>query len=147
MAIFTGEYECRMDTKGRLLFPARLRAKLPECSRNEIVLSQGMEPCLVVYSKEEYQKVFEKVSALNRFNTEHRMLMRNFFRGSLEIELDNMGRFLIPKRMAQHAKLEKDTLIVGTGDVLEIWSPEEYEKYLLKDPEEYAILAQKFLDD
>lgn len=147
MAIFTGEYECKMDTKGRLLFPAKLRAKLPECSRNEIVLSRGFEPCLTIYSKEEYQKVFEKVSSLNQFNLEHRKLQRNFFRGSLEIELDNMGRFLIPKRMAQYADLEKDTLIVGTGNVLEIWNPDRYEEYLLNDPEEYAMIAQKFLDD
>ncbi len=147
MAIFTGEYECKMDTKGRLLFPAKLRAKLPECSRNEIVLSRGFEPCLTIYSKEEYQKVFEKVSSLNQFNLEHRKLQRNFFRGSLEIELDNMGRFLIPKRMAQYADLEKDTLIVGTGNVLELWNPDKYENYLLNDPEEYAMIAQKFLDD
>lgn len=147
MAIFTGEYECKMDTKGRLLFPAKLKAKLPECSRNEIVLSQGFEPCLIIYSKEEYQKVFEKVSSLNQFNLEHRRLQRNFFRGSLEVELDNMGRFLIPKRMAQYAKLEKDTIIVGTGNVLEIWNPEVYDNYLLGDPEEYAMLAQKFLDN
>ncbi len=147
MAIFTGEYECKMDAKARLLFPAKLRAKLPESSRNEIVLSQGFEPCLTIYPKEEYQKVFEKVSSLNQFNLEHRNLQRNFFRGSLEIELDNMGRFLVPKRMAQYAKLDKDTLIVGRGNVLELWNPEEYDRYLVNDPEEYAMLAQKFLDD
>lgn len=136
-----------MDAKGRLLFPAKLRAKLPESSRNEIVLSQGFEPCLTIYSKEEYQKVFEKVSSLNQFNLEHRKLQRNFFRGSLEIELDNMGRFLVPRRMAQYAKLDKDTLIVGRGNVLELWNPKEYDRYLLNDPEEYAMLAQKFLDN
>lgn len=148
MAIFTGEYDCKMDAKGRLLLPSRIKAKLPECSRHEIVLSQGFEPCLVIYTIEEYKIVYDKVSSLSQFNLEHRKLQRNFFRGSIEVELDNMGRFLVPKRMAQYAQLRKDVLIVGTGSRLEIWNPDVYEEsYTLHDPEEYSALAEKYLDN
>lgn len=146
MAIFTGEYECNMDAKGRLLLPAKLKAKLPDCSKHEVVLSRGFEPCLIIYTKEEYDKVYQRVSSLSHFNLEHRKLQRNFFRGSIEVDLDNLGRFLIPKRMVQYASLSKETLIVGAGNVLEIWNPEVYDNYILDTPEDYSDLAQKYLD-
>ena len=147
MAIFNGEYECKLDAKGRLLLPARVKAKLPECSRHEIVLSQGYEPCLIIYTIEEYQRVFEEYSSLSQFNLEQRKLQRNFFRGSLEVELDNMGRFLIPKRMMQYARLGREAIIAGSGKVLEIWNPVIYDEYMLNDPSEYSELVQKHLYD
>ncbi|WKN33604.1 division/cell wall cluster transcriptional repressor MraZ [Porifericola rhodea] len=145
MAIFTGEYECKMDAKGRLLLPAKVKAKLPECSKHEIVLSQGFEPCLIIYTIDEYNKVYEKFSSLSSFNEEQRRLQRNFFRGSVEVELDNMGRFLIPRRMAQYARLGREAIIAGNGKVLEIWNPVTYDDYLINDPVEYSDLAQKHL--
>lgn len=145
MAIFTGEYECKMDGKGRLLLPSRIKAKLPDCSKHEIVLSQGYEPCLIIYTIEEYNNAYEKFSSLSQFNLEQRKLQRNFFRGSVEVELDNMGRFLIPKRMAQYARLGRDAIIAGNGRILEIWNPVTYEEYLVNDPEEYASLVEKHL--
>lgn len=145
MAIFTGEHECKMDAKGRLLLPSRIKAKLPDCSKHEIVLSQGFEPCLIIYTIEEYTKVYEKFSSLSSFNEEQRKLQRNFFRGSVEVELDSMGRFLVPKRMAQYARLGREAIIAGNGKVLEIWNPITYEDYLLNDPIEYSDLAQKHL--
>ncbi|MEK6480761.1 division/cell wall cluster transcriptional repressor MraZ [Catalinimonas sp. 4WD22] len=145
MAIFTGEYECKLDAKGRVLLPAKVKAKLPECSKHEIVLSQGFEPCLIIYTIEEYTKKYEKFSSLSSFNEEQRKLQRNFFRGSMEVELDNMGRFLIPKRMAQYARLGREVIIAGNGNFLEIWNPITFEEYLFKDPKEFSAQAQKHL--
>ncbi len=145
MAIFTGEHECKMDAKGRLLLPSRIKTKLPDCSKHEIVLSQGFEPCLIIYTIEEYTKKYEKFSALSSFNEEQRKLQRNFFRGSMEVELDSLGRFLIPKRMAQYARLGREAIIAGNGNILEIWNPITYDEYLFKDPKEYSAQAQKHL--
>lgn len=146
MAIFTGEYECKMDAKGRVLLPAKIKARLPECSKHEIILSRGFEPCLVIYTKEEYNKVYEKFSSLSTYNPEQRRLQRTFFRVSSEVELDNLGRFLITKRFAQYAQLEKEILIVGAGNVLEIWNPDVYDQHIVDTPEEYSELAEKYLD-
>ena len=146
MAIFTGEYECKMDAKGRLLLPAKIKAKLPDCSKHEIILARGFEPCLTIYTKEEYDKVYQEFSSLNTYNPDQRKLQRNFFRGSVEIDLDNLGRFLIPKRLAQYAQLDKETLIVGAGKVLEIWNPDVYDEHIVDSPEEYSELARKYLD-
>ncbi|MEM9672222.1 MAG: division/cell wall cluster transcriptional repressor MraZ [Cyclobacteriaceae bacterium] len=146
MAIFTGEYECKMDAKGRVLLPAKIKARLPECSKHEIILSRGFESCLIIYTKEEYNKVYEKFSTLSTYNPEQRKLQRTFFRGSSEVEMDNLGRFLIPKRMVQYAQLEKELLIVGAGGVLEIWNPDVYDEHIVDSPEEYSELAQRHLD-
>ncbi|MEM8965170.1 MAG: division/cell wall cluster transcriptional repressor MraZ [Bacteroidota bacterium] len=146
MAVFTGEYECKMDAKGRVSMPAKIKGRLPECSKHEFILSRGFEPCLTIYTKEEYTKVHEKFSTLSTYNPEQRRLLRTFFRVSSDVEMDSLGRFLIPKRLMQYAKLEREILIVGAGSVLEIWNPDVYDRYIVDTPEEYSELAEKYLD-
>jgi MraZ protein len=145
MLQFSSEYECRLDVKGRIILPAKIKAQLPEALENIIVITRGFEPCLVVYPQVEWNKISSKVSGLNEFNEEYRNFQRNFFRGNTEAELDNNGRFLVPKSMLKHAQLEKDAIIVGMGNRIEIWNPERYEEYLIKDQKEFSKLAEKFL--
>jgi len=109
MAFFTSEYECKLDTKGRLVLPAKIKVNLPEVSGNELVVMKGFDPNLVVYTM--------------------------------------LGRFLIPKAWIEHAKLEKNVIVIGTGNTIEIWNPDMYDQYLIEDSEEYSDLAKKFLDE
>jgi MraZ protein len=145
MSFFTGEHECKLDAKGRLVLPARIKANMPESSPNELVIRRGFEPCLVLYPMLEYKKIFSRIASLNEFNEEYRVLQRNFFRGNTEVDLDNAGRFLIPKTMLKYAGLEKDAIVVGMGNRVEIWNPEKYEEFLISDPSEFSKLAEKFL--
>lgn len=147
MAFFTSEYECKIDAKGRLVLPAKIKANLPESSGNELVVRRGFEPCLILYPMVEFKKIYSKIAGLNEFNEEYRKLQRNFFRGSSVVELDNNGRFLIPKLMLGYAGLEKDAVVVGMGNKVEIWDPTTYEKHLISDPGEFSKLAQKYLDE
>lgn len=147
MAYFSSEYECKLDAKGRLILPSRIKANLPEASGNNLVVTRGFEPCLVVYPQVEWQKVFSKVSGLNEFNEEYRNFQRNFFRGNTEVELDNNGRFLIPKSMLKHASLDKDAIVVGMGNRIEIWNPEQYNNFLINDQKEFSKLAEKYLGE
>ncbi|ELR71864.1 Cell division protein MraZ [Fulvivirga imtechensis AK7] len=147
MAFFTSEYECKIDAKGRLVLPAKIKANLPESSGNELVVRRGFEPCLILYPMVEFKKIYSKIAGLNEFNEEYRKLQRNFFRGSSVVELDNNGRFLIPKLMLNYASLEKDAVVVGMGNKVEIWDPITYEQHLISDPSEFSKLAQKYLDE
>lgn len=147
MSFFTSEYSCKLDAKGRLVLPAKIKGNLPESSSNELVLRRGFEPCLTLYPMVEFKKIFSKISGLNEFNEEYRLLQRNFFRGNSTVELDNTGRFLIPKTMLTYARLEKEAIVVGMGNRVEIWSPSLYEQYLISDPDEFSKLAQKYLDE
>jgi MraZ protein len=147
MAFFTSEYECKIDAKGRLVLPAKIKANLPESSGNEIVVRRGFEPCLIIYPMVEYKKIYSKIAGLSEFNEEYRKLQRNFFRGSSVVELDNSGRLLIPKLMLGYAQLEKDAVVVGMGNKVEIWNPALFEQHLISDPTEFSKLAQKYLDE
>jgi MraZ protein len=145
MAFFTSEYSCKLDAKGRLVLPSRMKANLPEASSNELFIREGFEPCLELYPLVEYKKIYSKIAGLNEFNAEFRKLQRNFFRGSATVELDSAGRLLIPKSMLQYGKLDKEVVVVGMGNRMEIWNPEEYEKFLISDPQELSELAEKHL--
>jgi len=147
VAFFTSEYTGKLDAKGRLVLPAKMKANLPENSSKELFLREGFEPCLELYPLLEYKKIYSKIAGLNEFNAEFRKLQRNFFRGSTTVELDNAARLLIPKSMLLYAKLDKEFVMVGMGNRMEIWNPEEYEKFLIKDPQELSDLAEKHLTD
>ena len=147
MTFFTSQYECKIDAKGRLVLPAKIKSILPESSGNELVIRVGFEPCLILYPMVEYKKLYSKIVGLNEFNPEYRRIQRQFFSGSSIVELDSAGRFLIPKSMQEFAGLEKDAIVVGMGNKVEIWSPEQYKKHALGDPDEFSTLAQKYLDN
>jgi len=149
MAFFTSEYECKLDAKGRLVLPAKIKANLPEVSGNELVIMKGFDPNLVVYTMLEYKKIHSKFASLSDFDAAQRKLKRNFFRSVAPVELDGAGRFLIPKGWLDHAKLETkgQTIVIGTGNTIEIWNPKVYDQYLIADSEEYSDLAKKFLDE
>ena len=147
MAFFTSEYECKLDSKGRLVLPAKIKANLPEVSTNELVLRKGFETNLILYPMLEYKKIHHKISSLSEFNPEQRKLKRLFFRSIAQVELDNAGRILIPKTMLAHAKLEKEALLIGTGTNVEIWNPSVYDESMSADMDEYSDLAQKYLDE
>lgn len=147
MSFFTGEYECKLDAKGRLVLPARIKSHLPETTGNELVLRKGFEACLVIYPLVEYKKIFSKIAGLSEFNEEYRTLQRNFFRGNTTVELDTMGRFVIPKLMLSYSGIDKDALVIGMGNRIEVWSPTLFEQVMIKDQTELSKLAQKYLDE
>ena len=145
MAFFTGEYDCKLDAKGRMVLPAKIKNSLPEGSGAELVVRRGFEPCLVLYPMLEYKKIFSKIAGLNEFNAEYRNLQRNFFRGNAIVELDSAGRILIPKNMMSFAGLKKESIVVGMGNRVEIWDSSQYDEYLIKDQKEFSDLAEKHL--
>lgn len=147
MTFFTSEYESKLDAKGRLVLPARVKAQLPEGDSQELVIRRGFEPCLIVYPMVEFKKVFSKISGLSEFNEEYRKLQRNFLSGVVTVELDGNGRFLIPKNMLTYAQIDKEAMLVGTGSKVEIWNPSVYEKHQIHDPGELSKLAEKYLNE
>ena len=147
MAFFTSEHECKLDAKGRLVLPSRLKSVLPEASKKSIIIRKGFEPNLIVYPLHEFQNIYTRISSLNEFSSEQRKLKRNLFSSISQIDLDSNGRFLLPKSMISHTGLEKDVILVGMGNVIELWSPDNYKKYLINDANEFSKLAQKYLDE
>ncbi len=147
MTFFTGEYDCKLDAKGRLALPAKVKAALPDVANQELVVRRGFESCLVLYPMLEYKKIINRVRSLSEFNEEYRRFQRSFFRGNTEVEMDSSGRINIPKRMMDYADLTKEVVLVGLGNRVEIWNPDSYEENLISDNSEYSKLAEKYLAD
>lgn len=148
MTYFSSEYECKLDAKGRMMLPARIKSALPqelEAEEIKVTIKRGFEPCLTLYPQTEWDKIFQRVVALDEFNREQRNFQRTFLRGCTEIELDKTGRFLIPKTMLRYANIEKEAILVGMGNRIEIWNPDTYEEFLIQDEEEFSEMAEKFL--
>lgn len=145
MALFTSEYECKLDAKGRLVLPAKIKANLPEASGNQLFVMKGMDSNLVLYPQLEFEKVQEEFTSLSDYDSSQRKLKRDFFRRVNQVDLDSTGRFLIPRSWIDHAQLEKNVIVLGVGSTIEIWNPELYKDYLTEDNEEYSDLARKHL--
>ena len=118
-----GEYGYSIDLKGRLNFPARLREDLGE----RFMIAKGLgDPCLAVYSMAEWE---EKTAKIKTYPTaKAKELQRFLFPSAFEAEPDKQGRIVIPQNLREYAGLEKDVMVVGTGDRCEIWSKDEWER-------------------
>ncbi len=146
MAFFTGEHECKLDAKGRLVLPSRLKSVLPEASKSSIIIRKGFEPNLIIYSLHEFQNIYTRINSLNEFSSEQRKLKRNLFSSISQVDLDSNGRFLIPKNMINYTNLKKDVILIGMGNIIEVWNPGLYNKNLISSSKEFSNLAQKYLD-
>lgn len=121
---FLGTFDYTMDERGRVPLPPRYR----DAFRNGIVLSQGSpDRCLRVYTMEEFENEAARYTVEPAMRRKGRDLRKALFSRSHEAELDKQNRVLIPAPLRQYARLEGKVLVVGTGDALEIWSPEEYD--------------------
>ncbi|MEQ9426218.1 MAG: division/cell wall cluster transcriptional repressor MraZ [Cyclobacteriaceae bacterium] len=147
MSLFSSQYECKLDAKGRMVLPAKIKSNLPEASSSELMLRMGIEPSLILYPLMEYKRISSKISGLGDFDPESRRLKRSFFSSVAPVDLDGNGRINIPNIYMKYAQLEKDAIVIGIGNSIEIWSPELYRQYMIQDQEEFSQLAQKLLEE
>ena len=120
-----GQSNHNLDAKGRLIIPARLRDGLGSC----FVLCNGMDSNLYAYPQEEWEKFSEKLNALPVSNPNARKF-KTFFQGSATIcEVDGQFRITIPQNLRNHAKIDKEVVLVGNGSITELWNKEAWEAY------------------
>lgn len=119
-----GEYEHSLDTKGRIIMPAKLRDDIGEC----FIITKGLDGCLFIFSQKEWLNFETKLKELPLSDKNARNFVRFFLSGATECELDKQGRFLIPSNLRDAAELEKETIIIGVGTRIEIWDKGKWEK-------------------
>jgi MraZ protein len=116
--MFFGEYEHSIDDKSRLTLPAKFRDALAD----GVVLTRGLDDCLAVYARADWQKIVdERLAPLDPFSQQARKMMRFFFAAAADTELDKQGRVLVPPALVKHAKLGREVVVAGVHDHLEIW--------------------------
>ena len=140
LAMLIGEYQHNIDTKGRVIVPARFREDLGE----HFYITKGLDGCLFVLSPEEWTRLQNKVKAMPI--SKARGLQRFFFSGAAEVEPDKQGRILIPQVLRDHAQLTKDVTFIGTSSRAEIWDSKHWNEFNSTLTEESIAEAMDMLE-
>ena len=134
--MFIGEYHHSIDEKGRLTIPSKLRDDLGE----QFILTRGLDGCLFIYPNNEWNNVINKYKELPNIK-EARNFMRFFLSGATNQEFDKQGRINIPSPLINYANLNKECIIIGVNDRLEIWSKENWESFVSENEQSFTDMA------
>ena len=138
-----GTYECKADSKGRVMVPTALKKQLAPVSTSGFVIKRAVfQPCLELYPMQEWNEVMLKVNSLNRFVKKNNDFIRRFTAGVRVIELDASGRLLIPKDLCQFAGIKKQIVLSSAINIIEIWDKDNYEKAIDDAASDFALLAE-----
>ena len=138
----TGEYDCKLDSKGRLKLPSQLVRQLGGDATLLFTINRGFENCLVLYPKNVWEQKTKELDQLNMYVAKNRQFVRYFYRGATQVATDAADRILIPKSLIEHGNMEKEVVLLAYKDQVEIWSKEQYDKMLDNEPEDFAQLAE-----
>lgn len=136
--MFIGEYRHSLDKKRRMALPVKFRKELGK----KLVITKGFEKCLVVYPLGEWKRVVKRLEELPSSKSSARSLARIFLSGAVEVELDSLGRALIPEYLVEYAGLKKEVVVIGLGNRIELWSPERWEEYRKQTEQKVEEIAE-----
>jgi len=136
-----GEYHHTIDEKGRIIIPAKFRNELGE----SFVVTRGLENCLFIYSLVEWEKIVSKLKTLPFTKKDARSFTRFFLSGATTLEFDKQGRINISSPLASYAKLDKECVIVGVNDRLEIWAKDSWDKFLNDNSEDLSDITENLI--
>ncbi|MCX2431322.1 division/cell wall cluster transcriptional repressor MraZ [Pedobacter sp. GR22-10] len=145
MTQLLGEFDCKLDAKGRLMVPAALKKQLPDAEKEGLIINRGFEKNLVIYPKNVWDAVVADLAKLNIYDQENRAFVRAFTRGATELSLDAAGRVLLPKSLVEYAGIGSDLVLACQLDRIEVWDKKSYEDIFDDVPANFADLAQKVM--
>lgn len=137
--MFIGEYTFKLDQKKRVAVPVKFRKDLGK----KAVITRGLDNCLFLYTLEEWQKLAKKLSTLPMAQADARGFARLMLAGAMEVNLDNLGRILIPDYLKKYALLSKKVVIAGLFNRIEIWDENEWNLYKQKTEKEVGNIAER----
>ena len=145
MTNLIGEFECKIDAKGRFMLPAGLKKQLSPDVQDRFVINRGFEKCIVLYPQNEWKVISDEVNQLNLYNKKNRDFVRYFYRGASELMLDSVNRLLLPKQLMQYAGIDKEIVLFAFSNRVEIWAKDAYEKLHTNEPEDFSSLAEEVM--
>ncbi|BBN59100.1 MULTISPECIES: division/cell wall cluster transcriptional repressor MraZ [Hydrogenovibrio] len=128
MLFFRGINSINMDTKGRLAIPKKYRESIEEASESQLVATIDLNsPCLLIYTMDEWEVIERKLMSLPNMDPQARLVQRLLLGHASEMEMDSQGRILLPSMLREHAKLDKNVILLGQGNKFELWSQEAWD--------------------
>ncbi len=146
MITFIGDFVCKPDAKGRIVLPSSFKKEMGEANQLSFVVRKDLfDNCLVLMSQEAWQKEVQLMqSRLSNFRQDDKRLKRALYRSAAEVTLDGNGRFLVPKRLMEMIGVEREVVLLGVDDTIELWSKQQFESDGLSG-EEIGELAEALL--
>ena len=146
MDAIIGTYECKVDAKGRVMLPSPLKKQLATSLQDGFVLKRSVfQPCLELYPMKEWNVMMQKVNGLNRFVKKNNDFIRRFTASVKVVEIDALGRMLIPKDLVGFASIAKDVVFSSAVTIVEIWDKDLYEKSISGEDLDFADLAEEVM--
>ena len=146
---FTGEYQYSLDSKGRVNIPAKFRQSLSKENQNTFVATRGQDPCVWIYPLTEWKKIEDDLRNLSSVSSVHRTFIRQIARSATPSTCDKQGRIKLSPSLISYANLDREVLIIGMINKIEIWNPETLNnvdtKNINKDINELNSLADKIV--
>ena len=147
-----GEYPCKLDNKGRILFPSRLRKSLEEVLHLGLVINRDIyTKCLVIYPQPTWERISADLEKMNPHNRKHAEFVRFFLNGATELELDSVGRLNIPGHLLDYAQVDlkknNELVLCGLGQKMELWNKGTRESKFNADDFDFAALAEEVQND
>ena len=141
-----GEFECKVDVKGRFMFPIAFKKQMSTSFEKGFVINRSLyQKCLSLYPMPEWEKQNKRLSKLNRLKKDVDIFIRRVTGGATFCEADNTGRILIPKSLSEYAEIKSDIKVLGSNNIIEIWDKKLYETFLSQDID-IAKLADDVFD-
>jgi len=143
---FIGSYECKLDSKGRVMIPVAIKKQLnPIISKGFVIKRAVFNNCLELYPIDEWSELMKKINSLNRFNKKNNNFIRRFTAGVRKIKIDSSGRLLIPKTLIGYVDIKKEIVISSTVNILEIWDKSNYEEAIDEATIDFGSLAEEVM--
>ncbi len=124
--MFLGQFQHNLDEKGRLMIPARYRELLAAGA----FITQGFDKCLMVMTDVHFKEVYERISAMNMADQNARLLRRLILSNAYSVEIDKVGRILVPQNLRQVITLENEAIVAGQGEYFEVWNPADWNQQM-----------------
>ena len=140
--MFLGEYQHTIDAKNRMALPAKFRNDL----KGGAIITRGIDQCLFVFEKKEWIKLSEKLTSLPMTQSNSRAFVRLMMSGGADVDFDRQGRVLIPDYLKSYAKLDKDAVVIGLMNRIEVWEKKTWEAYRDKTEKQSEAIAEKLYE-
>lgn len=147
MSYLTGEFECKLDNKGRMMIPAGLKRQLPEADTGVLVINRGFKKYLVIYTKQEWDKKLDELSKLNQYENKNIEFIRYFTRGATEMSVDGSFRVNLPQALLDYAGIGTDVVLNCQLSKIEMWDKVAYQALIESEPANFADLAEEVMGD
>ena len=147
MAFFKGQETYSIDSKGRVNIPAKMRKSISPDANDTFAVTRGLDKCITAYPIDEWKKYEERFGNLNQYDEKNRYFLRMLLMWSEEVGLDAQQRISLPRKLMDFAGIDGKVMIVGMGDHIEFWNPEEFETYLSKYDDSYEKVAEQVFCD